>query len=102
MLTNIVLIQADKHVSCVAGYEFCEIEDCVKWMVPFAMALREVGSSKLKHFSGIAPEDLHNIQTHIDSFDLLVCMCKQRQKAVCEISEVLFLWFKHTVSLRNA
>ncbi|XP_050834964.1 G1/S-specific cyclin-E1 isoform X3 [Serinus canaria] len=55
----------------VSGYEFCEIEDCVKWMVPFAMALREVGSSKLKHFSGIAPEDLHNIQTHINSFDLL-------------------------------
>ncbi|NXH89196.1 CCNE1 protein, partial [Edolisoma coerulescens] len=55
----------------VSGYEFCEIEQCVKWMVPFAMALREVGSSKLKHFSGIAPEDLHNIQTHINSFDLL-------------------------------
>jgi len=44
-------------------------------MVPFAMALREVGSSKLKHFRGIAPEDLHNIQTHINSLDLLVCMC---------------------------
>ncbi|NXB89737.1 CCNE1 protein, partial [Vidua chalybeata] len=71
VLANNVLIQADKHVSCVAGYEFCEIEDCVKWMVPFAMALREVGSSKLKHFSGIAPEDLHNIQMHINSFDLL-------------------------------
>lgn len=55
----------------VSGYEFCEIEDCVKWMVPFAMALREVGSSKLKHFNGIAPEDLHNIQTHMNSFDLL-------------------------------
>ncbi|XP_068882914.1 G1/S-specific cyclin-E1 isoform X2 [Aphelocoma coerulescens] len=55
----------------VSGYKFCEIEKCVKWMVPFAMALREVGSSKLKHFSGIAPEDLHNIQTHINSFDLL-------------------------------
>lgn len=73
-------IQADKHVSCVAGYEFCEIEDCVKWMVPFAMALREVGSSKLKHFTGIAPEDLHNIQTHINSFDLLVCMCRMKTK----------------------
>ncbi|RMC09045.1 hypothetical protein DUI87_14049 [Hirundo rustica rustica] len=59
----------------VSGYEFCEIEDCVKWMVPFAMALKEVGSSKLKHFSGIAPEDLHNIQTHINSLDLLVQEC---------------------------
>lgn len=73
-------LQADQHVSCVAGYEFCEIEECVKWMVPFAMALREVGSSKLKHFSGIAPEDLHNIQTHINSFDLLVCMGRMKTK----------------------
>uniref|UniRef100_A0A8C9G699 Cyclin E1 n=1 Tax=Pavo cristatus TaxID=9049 RepID=A0A8C9G699_PAVCR len=55
----------------VSGYEWCEIEECVKWMVPFAMAIREVGSSKLKHFRGVAPEDLHNIQTHINSLDLL-------------------------------
>ncbi|NXA02166.1 CCNE1 protein, partial [Nesospiza acunhae] len=71
VLTNIMSSFGQISVSCVAGYEFCEIEDCVKWMVPFAMALREVGSSKLKHFGGIAPEDLHNIQTHINSFDLL-------------------------------
>lgn len=62
-------------MSCLPGYEWCEIEECVKWMVPFAMAIREVGSSKLKHFRGIAPEDLHNIQTHINSLDLLVRMC---------------------------
>ncbi|XP_054696852.1 G1/S-specific cyclin-E1 isoform X2 [Grus americana] len=55
----------------VSGYKWCEIEECVKWMVPFAMAIKEVGSSKLKHFRGIAPEDLHNIQTHINSLDLL-------------------------------
>ncbi|KAJ7408545.1 hypothetical protein BTVI_59192 [Pitangus sulphuratus] len=75
----------------VSGYEFCEIEECVKWMVPFAMALREVGSSKLKHFSGIAPEDLHNIQTHINSFDLLVWMSMMGTESVWEISEVLVL-----------
>uniref|UniRef100_A0A8D0GQB5 Cyclin E1 n=1 Tax=Sphenodon punctatus TaxID=8508 RepID=A0A8D0GQB5_SPHPU len=55
----------------VSGYEWCDVEDCVKWMVPFAMAIREVGSSTLKHFRGVAPEDLHNIQTHINSLDLL-------------------------------
>ncbi|NXE49288.1 CCNE1 protein, partial [Casuarius casuarius] len=66
-----VLIEAHKHTSCLPGYEWCEIEECVKWMVPFAMAIREVGSSKLKHFRGVAPEDLHNIQTHINSLDLL-------------------------------
>lgn len=52
----------------------------MKWMVPFAMALREVGSSKLKHFSGIPPEDLHNIQMHINSFDLLVCIGRMKTK----------------------
>uniref|UniRef100_A0A8V5H208 Uncharacterized protein n=1 Tax=Melopsittacus undulatus TaxID=13146 RepID=A0A8V5H208_MELUD len=56
---------------CLSGYEWCEIEECVKWMVPFAMAIREVGSSKLKHFRHIAPEDLDTIQMHINSLDLL-------------------------------
>ncbi|XP_062997268.1 G1/S-specific cyclin-E1 [Elgaria multicarinata webbii] len=55
----------------VSGYELCDIEDCVKWMVPFAMSIREVGSSALKRFRGIPSEDLHNIQTHINTFDLL-------------------------------
>ncbi|XP_034281623.1 G1/S-specific cyclin-E1 [Pantherophis guttatus] len=55
----------------VSGYELSDIEKCVKWMVPFAMAIKEVGSSVLKHFRGVPAEDLHNIQTHINSFDLL-------------------------------
>lgn len=41
-------------------------------MVPFAMVIRETGSSKLKHFRGVPAEDAHNIQTHINSLDLLV------------------------------
>lgn len=55
----------------VSGYQWCDIENCVKWMVPFAMVIRETGSSKLKHFRGVADEDAHNIQTHRDSLDLL-------------------------------
>ncbi|XP_038610705.1 G1/S-specific cyclin-E1 isoform X2 [Tachyglossus aculeatus] len=55
----------------VSGYEWRDIEECVKWMVPFAVAIREVGSSKLKHFKGIPTEDLHNIQTHMNSLALL-------------------------------
>uniref|UniRef100_A0A5F9CYL5 Cyclin E1 n=1 Tax=Oryctolagus cuniculus TaxID=9986 RepID=A0A5F9CYL5_RABIT len=56
----------------IAGYQWCDIEKCVKWMVPFAMVIRETGSSKLKHFRGVPAEDAHNIQTHINSLDLLV------------------------------
>ncbi|ERE50879.1 G1/S-specific cyclin-E1-like protein [Cricetulus griseus] len=55
----------------VSGYQWCDIEKCVKWMVPFAMAFREVGSSKLKHFRGVPMENAHNIQTHANSLDLL-------------------------------
>ncbi|XP_048371820.1 G1/S-specific cyclin-E1 [Sphaerodactylus townsendi] len=55
----------------VSGYKLCDIEECVKWMVPFALAIREMGSSARKHFRGIPEEDLHNIQTHINTFDLL-------------------------------
>ncbi|XP_049634226.1 G1/S-specific cyclin-E1-like [Suncus etruscus] len=55
----------------VSGYQWCDIEKCVKWMVPFAMVIRETGSSKLKLFRGVPIEDAHNIQTHINSLDLL-------------------------------
>lgn len=57
--------------SLLAGYQWCDIEKCVKWMVPFAMVIREMGSSKLKHFRGVPMEDSHNIQTHTNSLDLL-------------------------------
>ncbi|KAJ6665952.1 hypothetical protein lerEdw1_000856 [Lerista edwardsae] len=55
----------------VSGYELCDIQDCVRWMVPFAMAIKEVGSSTLKQFRGVPLEDLHNIQTHVNTLDLL-------------------------------
>uniref|UniRef100_A0A8C4X685 Cyclin E1 n=1 Tax=Erpetoichthys calabaricus TaxID=27687 RepID=A0A8C4X685_ERPCA len=41
-----------------------EVEDSVKWMVPFAMSVKEMGNTKLKCFKGIPMEDSHNIQTH--------------------------------------
>lgn len=42
-----------------------EVEECVRWMVPFAMVLREVGGSPMKTFTGIPADDMHNIQTHV-------------------------------------
>ncbi|XP_036288624.1 G1/S-specific cyclin-E1 isoform X1 [Pipistrellus kuhlii] len=65
------------HFSCpelthkVSGLTWKNIEKCVKWMIPFAMVVRETGSSKLKQFRGVPPEDAHNIQTHLSSLDLL-------------------------------
>lgn len=51
-------------VKKVSGLEWTDLETCVRWMVPFAMAIREMGSSGLKHFKGVSPDNMHNIQTH--------------------------------------
>ncbi|XP_060767260.1 G1/S-specific cyclin-E1 isoform X2 [Neoarius graeffei] len=55
----------------VSGLKWCDVERCVRWMVPFAMALREVGSSSLKTFKGIPAENMHNIQSHAPYLDWL-------------------------------
>ncbi|XP_069757818.1 G1/S-specific cyclin-E1 [Narcine bancroftii] len=54
-----------------SGFEWSEIEGCVKWMIPFAMVLREAGSLKLKKLKGVCPENMHNIQTHSNCLSLL-------------------------------
>ncbi|XP_028257309.1 G1/S-specific cyclin-E1 isoform X2 [Parambassis ranga] len=51
-------------VENVSALKRLEVEECVRWMVPFAMALRESGGSAKKSFAGIPEDDMHNIQTH--------------------------------------
>uniref|UniRef100_A0A672IAW7 Cyclin E1 n=1 Tax=Salarias fasciatus TaxID=181472 RepID=A0A672IAW7_SALFA len=51
-------------VESVSALKRAELEECVRWMEPFAMALREAGTLPMKQFVGIAAEDMHNIQTH--------------------------------------
>ncbi|KAF7212963.1 G1/S-specific cyclin-E1 isoform X1 [Nothobranchius furzeri] len=51
-------------VENVSALKRVEVEECVRWMVPFAMVLREAGDSRMKAFLGIPPEDTHNIQSH--------------------------------------
>uniref|UniRef100_A0A3B4BAU1 Uncharacterized protein n=1 Tax=Periophthalmus magnuspinnatus TaxID=409849 RepID=A0A3B4BAU1_9GOBI len=41
------------------------VEECVRWMVPFAMALRENSARPMKTFMGISADNMHNIQTHM-------------------------------------
>ncbi|KAM9065521.1 G1/S-specific cyclin-E1 [Sarcophilus harrisii] len=55
----------------VSGFDWPEVEECVKWMVPFAMAVKEVGGARLKYFKGVPSEDMHNIQTHVNTINLL-------------------------------
>lgn len=52
-------------VENVSALTRAEVDECVRWMVPFAMALREGGDDSLmKTFPGIPEDDAHNIQTH--------------------------------------
>lgn len=72
ILTNPSLASGRAEMVFLAGHQWCDIEKCVKWMVPFALVIREAGSSKLKQFRGVPAEDAHNIQTHLNSLGLLV------------------------------
>ncbi|XP_055504315.1 G1/S-specific cyclin-E1 [Leucoraja erinacea] len=63
----------------VSGFEWSEIEGCVKWMIPFAMTLREAGSIKQRNWKGIYPEDMHNIQPH---YNYLILLDKAHSKQV--------------------
>lgn len=51
-------------VENVSALKRVEVEECVRWMEPFAMALREAGTTPMKVFPGVAADDMHNIQTH--------------------------------------
>lgn len=55
-----------------AALKWSDLEECVRWMVPFAMSIREVGSSALRPFKGIPADDMHNIQTHAAYLDWMV------------------------------
>ncbi|KAM4721371.1 G1/S-specific cyclin-E1 [Rhinophrynus dorsalis] len=65
------------HFSClelvekVSGYEWTDLEGCIKWVVPFAMTIKDMGKAKLKFFKGVDIEDVHNIQTHTGCLELM-------------------------------
>lgn len=60
------------YPSVRAALKWLEVEQCVRWMEPFAKTLREVGSSAMKSFEGISADDMHNIQTHASYMTWLV------------------------------
>lgn len=71
--TWLLAVVASLVRSCVpAALKRVELEECVRWMVPFAMALREIGGSSMKTFTGIPADDMHNIQTHASYMTWLV------------------------------
>lgn len=67
----------------VSGYEWSDLEFCVKWMIAFALAVREAGHLEMKSLKGVAPEDLHNIQTHSKQL-VLLDLAKEKQAVLLE------------------
>ncbi|XP_068117149.1 G1/S-specific cyclin-E1 isoform X2 [Hyperolius riggenbachi] len=59
-------------VDKVTGYKWIEIEECLRYLVPFALAIRDSGHQPvLKLFRGVDPEDMHNVQSHTGCLPLL-------------------------------
>uniref|UniRef100_A0A8D3AQS0 Cyclin E1 n=1 Tax=Scophthalmus maximus TaxID=52904 RepID=A0A8D3AQS0_SCOMX len=67
-------------VENVSALKRVEVEECVRWMVPFAMALREVGGLPMKTFTGIPADDMHNIQSHASFLTWLVSQSTVRRR----------------------
>ena len=54
------------------GMKWDDIATCVHWMTPFAITIREIGLAEMKPIGSIHPDDVHNIQTHVNEFAILV------------------------------
>ncbi|XP_064394881.1 G1/S-specific cyclin-E1-like [Halichondria panicea] len=59
------------HLLLITGYELSEIRLCVGWMHPFAVVYGHNGTIIQKAFSGVIPQDTHNIQTHDISISMM-------------------------------
>ena len=86
-------------ISIFTGYQWGDIVPCVRWMAPFAVAVREMGPISVKFFPNIQSEDSHTIQTHVVDMQLLVSRRKLilvKKKYLCEIilrHSLIFLLF---------
>ncbi|XP_033753914.1 G1/S-specific cyclin-E-like [Pecten maximus] len=65
----------------VSGFSWADILQCVSWMAPFAITVRESGPAEVKFFPNVAPEDSHHIQTHAIDLNLLE-KAQERQEQV--------------------
>lgn len=45
---------------------------CIHWMAPFAMTVRDIGLQPVKEFNSVDAADAHNIQTHVNDISALV------------------------------
>uniref|UniRef100_A0A3B5KA48 G2/mitotic-specific cyclin-B2 n=1 Tax=Takifugu rubripes TaxID=31033 RepID=A0A3B5KA48_TAKRU len=91
-------------VEAVSGRNGNALEECVRWMVPFAMALREVSGASLKSFPGIPEDDVHNIQIHASYMAWLVSSVLQQNfmhrahRSIYRIFQTISRTFFHSLS----
>uniref|UniRef100_A0A3B3R953 Cyclin E2 n=2 Tax=Paramormyrops kingsleyae TaxID=1676925 RepID=A0A3B3R953_9TELE len=73
-------------VERVSGLTWDTLGDCFTWMSPFMKAACEC-PVQLKEFKKIAPEDRHNIQTHVD-YLLMLGNVQQKQTSTPQLSPI--------------
>jgi hypothetical protein len=73
---NINASQIAYIVQRSTGYKMHELEQCIKWMHPYASVCKETITEEkmiqIKYFSNIDPDDCHNIQLYYENLSLLV------------------------------
>lgn len=67
----------------VSGYKWFNLAACVQWMAPFAATTKENGPVQPKFFQQVPEDDMHTIQTHDISLQLL-------EKAQLRLSQMKF------------
>ena len=69
---RVLSVVPDQAVLSAVGLQWVDVAQCIQWMAPFAMVLRELGPVEVKFFSQVPSESTHNVQTHVIDLGLLV------------------------------
>jgi len=59
------------NLKSVTGYSWNDLYDCIQWLVPFNLTVKENKIKGVKHFDKIPEDDAHNIQVHNCGIQLL-------------------------------
>eukprot|EP00794_Sanderia_malayensis_P018796 gene18796-20689_t len=61
----------EANITELTGHAWNELNDCVKWLTPFAQICKQQKLNSVKQFEKVSPEDAHNIQVHRCGLSLL-------------------------------
>eukprot|EP00794_Sanderia_malayensis_P018791 gene18791-20682_t len=61
----------EANITELTGHTWNELNNCVKWLTPFAQICKQQKLNSVKQFEKVSPEDAHNIQVHRCGLSLL-------------------------------